>query len=155
MSENIVVTGLGCKIEFCTTVDGTYVELGQLSGIDGIDSETVMFNSTGLKSVAGEQVPTLVKEGDFGFKYFFNPANTSHVGAAGMAGYQKAKTLLFWKITFPTPVGPGAATPATPYVYSFKAYVQKHGLTGFEVEGGVEAACVAAITGLASFSGGS
>lgn len=143
-SYNSVITGLGCKVEYCTTSGGSYTEVGQLRGIDGTSSEVTMWDSTGLKSDAGEQVPTIFRAGDFGFKVGFDPANTTH---DAIHDAHQAKTLLYWKLTFPSPVGPGAVAPGSPKSYNFAAYVKTFATSGYEVESGIEAQITLAITG--------
>ena len=144
MPFNFTIPGLGCEVSYCTTEGGTYTEVGQLKSIDGTNSEVGMFDSTGLASAAGEQIPTLFRAGEFGFKVIFDPANATHIA---LHAAHVAKTLLYWKLTFPNPVGPGATAPGSPKVYSFPAWVKSFATSGYEVEGGIEGACGLAITG--------
>lgn len=144
MSFNDIITGLGCTVSHATTSGGSYTAVGQLKAIDGTTSELGMFDSTGLGSTAAEQVPTIFRAGDFGFKVHFNPGLTSHTT---LHTAHKDKTLLYWKLTFPSPVSPDATAPGSPIVYSFAAYVKAFATSGYDVEGGVEGSITLAITG--------
>lgn len=146
MAFNEATLGLGCKVEYCTTSGGTFTEVGQLRGIDGTNSEVAMWDSTGLKSTAGEQVPTIFRAGEFGFKVGLNPDDTTQMsGSTSLHAYHVAKTLLYWKMTWPAAVAPGAAGNGA--VYSFAAYVKSFATSGYEVESGIEAQIGLAITG--------
>lgn len=143
--ENNVILGLGVEVYYTESLSGTptWVKVGQLSGIDGLDLEVEMWDSTGLKPIA-EQVPTLFRAGDFGFKFIFDPEETTH---AALLAFMKAKTLLYWKMVFPDPVGPAAEAPEDPLGFQWAAYLKKYGLTGFENSSGVEGAVTSGITG--------
>jgi hypothetical protein len=148
LSFNNTIPGLGCTVSYATTSGGSYTSVGQLKSIGGLSVETSMVESSGLGSDAAEQVPSLFKGGDFPFSTWFNPANTTH---AALVGYIKSKTLLYWKLTFPNPVGPGATVPGSAIVYSFAGYCNKASLSGFEIESEVECEFNVAITGDVTF----
>ena len=104
-----------------------------------------MWESTGLGSTVNEQVPTIRKASDFGFRVIYDPANTTHVA---LSGYLASKTLLYWKITLNPAIGPGAASAPSPAkTIAFAGYVNKFAVSGFESESGLEAAVGVGVTG--------
>lgn len=149
MSFNNTIPGLGCTVSYSTTSGGSYTTVGQLKSIEGTSFETAMVDTTGLASTSGEQVPSLFKAGEFGFSVWFDPSNTTH---AALQTALTAKTLLYWKLTFPSPIGPGATAPGSPKTYAWAGYVSGTSLSGFEIESEVECAYKIAITGDVSAS---
>jgi hypothetical protein len=146
---NLAIPGPGCTIAYCLTSGGTYVPVTQVKSIDGPGMEVGMWDSTGLSSAAGEQVPTIFKAGEVGFKIIYDPSNTTH---AALTTDMLALTLLYWKLTFASPVGPGATVPGSPKTYGFAGYLKGFALSGFETESDVEADVKIAITGLVTLT---
>ena len=104
-----------------------------------------MIDSSGLLSTWGEQVATgLPKGGDLTCTVWYNPSDSTHTA---LFGYFAAGTLLYYTLTFPSPVGPGATAPGSPKTYTFAGYLTSYPLSGFEDENGVELALKIGITG--------
>lgn len=144
MSFNFIIPGLGCKVGYGTS-SGTYTNVGQLKSIGGTNWESVVTDSTGINSTAGEQVAVgLFKGGDYEFSVWMDPANTTHVA---LSGYVQTATLLYFEHVFSSPVGPGATAPGSPKKYEFAGYLSKFSTSGYESESGVEATFTVAITG--------
>lgn len=146
VTYNVGIPGLGVTIAYSTTSGGTYTPVGQLQSIDGVDFSVGTWDSTGTASVAKEKLATIFDAGDFGFKCIFNPSDATHVYIlTSMSSIPP--TLLYWKFTFPSPVGPGASAPETAKTYVFPAWITGYNVSGFEPESDAVLAVKLSITG--------
>lgn len=137
--------GLGCTLSYSTTSGGSFTAVAQVEDIDGISPSVGMFDATTLGSAAYEQVPTIFRTGDVPFKVKFNPSDATHTA---LQGYMAAYTLLYWKLTFSSPVGPGATAPESPVVYTFCGYLTGFNITGLSVQSGASADVKISVTGV-------
>lgn len=142
---NAAIPGLGVTIAYSTTSGGSYTSITQVKSIGGTAFETEMADTTGLSSAAKEKVPTITDYGDLEFTVVYDPSNASHVA---LAAAQAANTLYYWKLTFPSPEGPGATAPGSAKTYAWAGYVSSFSTSNYEINEKVEATFKVSITGL-------
>lgn len=146
---NFVIPGLAATIGYATTSGGSATSVAQLKSIGGLDVQTTMWDSSGLTSTAREKVPLLVDSGDCPFTVIFNPADSTHYA---LAGYQQTNTLLYWTLTFPSPIGPGATAPESAITYKWAGYVSGFSIKDFYVDTGLTADYKVSITGSITYT---
>ncbi len=140
---NLGVKGTGVTIAYGTVL-GTYSShIAQIKSVDLPSMEMGTWESTGLTSQAKEFLATIADGGEVTIHVIWNGADTTH---AALYAHFVAGDILYWNVTFPAPVGPGATGSgvAMPFVGI---------LTGFEpsaaeVESYMEAAWKIKISGL-------
>lgn len=144
MAFNFGIPGASCKISYATTSNGSFTDIGQVKSFDFPGNEMVMWDSSGINSTTGEQIPVFFKAGDFSFTLIYDPGNAA---AADLWAKMKAKTVLYWKVTFGSPVGPGATAPGSPILATFAGYVAAFPISGGDSENALEVPVKVGITG--------
>lgn len=145
---NISTPGLGITLGYCTTSGGSYTTLAQVKSIDGPSFEVGSWEATGLASSSKEFLPTIFSGGEFSATVNYNPSDTTH---QSIYTTMVAKTIMYWKVTFPAAIGPGASGETSHY-FEFAGFISGFAVSGEEAESFAEAAIKITVTGDVAFT---
>jgi hypothetical protein len=143
VTYNVAVPGKGVTIGYSTTSGGSYTPVAQLKSVDQPSMEMGTWESTGLSSLAKEFLATILDGGEVSIHAIWNPNATTH---AALFTHFTAGDILYWSISFPSLVGPGATGAGV--ALTFVGILTGFENTPSEVESYHEAAWKIKVSGL-------
>ena len=128
------LAGLGTTLQL--KIASTFTTVPQCSQIAHNGIEIGEREVTNLLSTMRKRRGTILDPGEISFTMFFDPADTVHLA---IITNMLAKTIAEWKLIFVDGLG-------TPAHILFNGFVREFPLSGFEIDGSVEAEVMIRIT---------